>query len=111
MNGRLWAASPPGPLSTHMEMGSRVATGVRHTAWVTIALLVLLAHGQARPVAAQEAGRPSRCANWQLTGRWARCDDGSRQKQEPRQYHAPPRATWKFAGRALDANRRPRGDR
>ena len=51
MNGRRWAAS--------------------HLAGVAMALLVLLAHTQVGPVAAQEAGHPSRCDNWQLTGRWS----------------------------------------
>ena len=45
--------------------------GVALTARVAIALLVLLAHAQAGPAAAQEAERPTQCANWQLTGRWA----------------------------------------
>ena len=71
MNGRRWITSPPGPLSTCVERGSRVATGVRPAAWLAIALLVVLAHLQAGPVAAQEAGPPSRCDNWQLTGRWS----------------------------------------
>ena len=45
--------------------------GVALTARVAIALLVLLSHAQAGPVAAQEAERPTQCANWQLTGRWS----------------------------------------
>ncbi|MAG37200.1 MAG: hypothetical protein CL878_13280 [Dehalococcoidia bacterium] len=44
---------------------------MRHAACAIVALVVLLAYGHARPVAAQEVERPSRCANWQLTGRWA----------------------------------------
>ena len=66
MNGRHWAAALPGPL----PLSACVARGKR-VAWLIIALLVLLAHAQARPVAAQEAERPSRCDNWQLTGRWS----------------------------------------
>ena len=66
MNGRHWAAALPGPL----PLSACVARGKR-VAWLIIALLVLLAHAQAGPVAAQEAERPSRCDNWQLTGSWS----------------------------------------
>ncbi len=74
MKGRRWVAALTGATRWgRPPYGPPAAAGgrVRRAIWVIAMLLVLLAYAQAGSVAAQEAGQPSRCDNWQLTGRWS----------------------------------------